>query len=103
MNNEELAKEYWASLQLVSGRLKVLRCQLNEVLHNKEMPKHERKIQASELRDRIRPLYAMQRDLRGVYYTIKNYYKPGWWKDENYTCTTRKTRRTVFYFGEFYE
>jgi hypothetical protein len=103
VDNKELAKEYKAALKLINDRIAFLKTELSGLDKDKHLSEYEKKIRTDELKDRLRPLNSMQRDLRGVHVTIKNYYKRGWWRSEDYTCNQRKARRTIFYFGNFSE
>lgn len=100
---DNLVKEYKASLQLINNRITMLKSELDKLEKNKRISEDEKKLQANEIKDRLRSLYPIQRDLRGVHITVKNYYVRGWWRNEDYTCNQRRARRVVFYFGNFPE
>lgn len=103
MANEQLAREYKKSLKLISNRINILRKELNKIEKDCQLSKEEKRLRNRELRERLKPLYAMHRDLRCIYWTVKNYYEPGWWRSEKYTCNSRKTRRPVLYIGNIFE
>lgn len=99
MDNGQLAKEYRKSLQLITGRINMLKIRLKELEGNR----HSSEEELTELKMRLKPLLAMQRDLREVAREVQNYYEPGWWRSENYTFNRRKPRRFIPYFRNVFE
>jgi len=86
VRNEQLAREYRKSLQLITSRINILKIRLKELEQDRSIPKED----IQELQKRLKPLLAMQRDAREVTKEVKNYYDRSWWRSEKYTCNNRK-------------
>lgn len=99
MTNNQLAKEYKESLRLLTGRISILKIKLKEM----EQDRNTSKSDIRELRQRLKPLMAMQRDLREISKEVKNYYVRSWWRSERYTCNSRKARRFIPYIRNIFE
>jgi len=99
MTNEQLAREYKKSLQLLNSRIAVLKNRLKKLEKKRKLHKEE----IRELRQRLEPLMAMQRDLREITREVKNYYIRSWWRSEKYTCNNRRARRAVPFFRNIFE
>ncbi len=83
---QELAKEYKQSLKLLNKRINELTMQkYNSDDHEKDL-----------LKERLKPLLSMQKDTLEVTKVIENYSKRSYWRDEKYTCNTRKHRKFIY-------
>lgn len=99
MDMKQLGKEYRKSLRQLNKRIHTLRSELKKL----ESDKKSDKAHIQELKHRLKPLLAMQRDLRELSQEVSKYYIPGWWRSEKYTFNRRKARRYIPYFRNVFE
>jgi len=76
MTLQEMAREYEASAQLLSARLRVLRAQLRHSTDREE---------CWRLRHRIRILSEVLTQTRELSRLMAHYYERGYWHNEKYT------------------
>jgi len=84
---KELAKEYKLSLKALNERINELKCQKDMLALRPYSPIREGDI--DEIKDRLKPLVAMQTDLKAVTQEVKHYYDRSWWRSEKYTLNQR--------------
>lgn len=97
-NNNELAKEYAKSLQLITDRIEELKIKKKEIEIRLEL-ENERDIEVNksliQIEDRLKHLLQIQRNVREISIEVKNYYERSWWRSEKYTLNCRKSRCIV--------
>lgn len=84
---KELAKEYKLSLRELNIRINELKSQKDMLALKPYSPIREGEIE--ELKARLKPLVAMQSDLKTVTKEVKHYYDRSWWRSEKYTLNQR--------------
>ena len=91
---KELAREYKESLRILNQRINELTELKIKLQETSKDPEHDPDI--IELNERLEPLLTMQRDAREVVAVVKNYYRKEYWRSEEYTLNSRKSRKHVY-------
>lgn len=92
-----LEAEYKESLDLLNNRISDLTRQRDFLEARTRDPEKDPAI--IELDDRLRPLKAMQADLREVTKEVEHYYEKSWWRSEKYTFNKYIKPRQFVYAG----
>jgi uridine kinase len=91
---KELAKEYKASMCLLSNRIKELVSLKIQLQESSKDP--EKDPDVIDLNDRINKLSLMQRDTQEVTKEVEHYFDRWWWRSEKYTLNSRKARKFIY-------
>jgi hypothetical protein len=87
LNVKELAKEYKLSHRELNIRINELKSQKDMLALKSYSTEREGEIE--ELRARLKPLVAMQSELKIVTQEVKHYYDRSWWRSEKHTLNQR--------------
>ena len=87
LNVKELAKEYKSSLKVLSERVNELKSQKNMLALKPYSPVNEGEI--DDIKARLKPLVAMQNELKAVAKEVNHYYDRSWWRSEIYTLNQK--------------
>lgn len=105
---QELGKDYIRSLEILNDRIKEINSEIKSLemsITNKEdrMKNYEIELRIDDIKDRLKPLLEMQRDVREAGKEVLNYYNRSWWRSEKYTINTRKSRFSPVSFRNVFE
>ena len=85
---KDLAREYMKSLETLNMRIAELNTELKKLTAASRYP--ERDPGVLDLKERLKPLMSIQKELKEVQKEIENYYMPGWWRSSQYTCNVER-------------
>ena len=95
-----LGEEYKRSTELLNIRINEIEKEIIK-LESELNKKNRKKIicEIEKLKDRLKPLIQMHREIKEISEEIFHYYDKWWWGNEKYTLNRRKSRLPVFYYG----
>lgn len=84
---KQIVMEYKKSLKLLTERINELNNQKDMLARKSYSP--ERECNIDDIRDRLKPLNAMLKDLKAVTKEVEHYYDRSWWRSEEFTLNQR--------------
>ncbi|SHK46303.1 hypothetical protein [Tepidibacter formicigenes] len=101
---KEIGKEYQNSCRLLSKKMKELNNRKKQLEESKIKVKRKNAIEyvdneIHQLKDRLNKLARMYRTTREIGIEARNYYNKEWWRSEEYTVNSRKSRPYIPYYG----
>lgn len=93
----KLANEYKKSIVLLSGRVDELKLLKKKLEDASADPVKDPDV--IEVKERLKPLLEMQKDLRTLEKEVRNYYDRKWWRSPEFTCNGKS--KTILRFAPY--
>ena len=84
---QQLANEYKKSIAIMGRRIDELKKNLKHLEEISPDPKKDPEVIA--LKDRLKPIVEMHKDLKALEKEVRNYYSRSWWRSPEFTCNKK--------------